>query len=229
MFIVLAFLFIAEWFAVIVLVVLFGALGFLEMARTDRSPRKRKPPSQDLPNLDAARWYPPIGKRKPPSRDLPSPDEARWYPPIGEREPPSQDLPRPHAAQWCPATGKRGHTSPDSPSPRMIRWHIIAATLVIGSALMFSFVFACNVATSDGCLTEFGGPLELLSFALLELFLWFMALPALYGPMYAVRLHRHRVRTPELIGLGVCLLPVSLLAITSFELGFDPNQCSRSE
>ena len=179
MFFVLAFLFIAEWFGVIVLVVLFGALGYAEMARTDRSPRKRALPSPDAPRPDEARWYPAIEKRRPPS--------------------------------------------PDLSSPRMTRWHVIAAALMIGSVLMPSFQLACRLTTSETCLTELGGPLELLGFAFTEVFLWSITLPALYGPMYAVRLHRNRFRAPELIGLGLCLSPVTLLVITSFELGIDPE------
>lgn len=179
MFFVIAFLFIAEWFGIIVLVVLFGALGFIEMARTDRRPRKRALPSPDAPRPDEARWYPAIEKRRPPS--------------------------------------------PDLSSPRMTRWHIIAAALMIGSVLMPSFQLACRLTTSDTCLTELGGPFELLGFAFTEVFLWSITLPALYGPMYAVRLHRNRFRAPELIGLGLCLLPVTLLVITSFVLGIDPE------
>ena len=179
MFIVIAFLFIAEWLGVIVLVVVFGALGFAEMARADSSPRKRGLPSPDMPNPDEARWYPAIEKRPPPGPDL--------Y------------------------------------GPRMTRWHIIAAVLMIGSVLMPSFQLACNLTASDTCLTELGGPFELLGFAFTEVFLWSITLPALYGPMYAVSLHRNRFRAPELIGLGLCLLPVTLLVITSFELGFDPG------
>ncbi len=179
MFFVLAFLFIAEWFGIIVLVVLFGALGFIEMARTDRSTRKRALPSPDAPR----------------------PDEARWYPAIEKRAPQRSDM----------------------PNPRMTRWHVIAAALMIGSVLMPSFQLACNLTASETCLTELGGPLELFGFAFTEVFLWSITLPALYGPMYAVRLHRNRFRAPELIGLGLCLLPVTLLVITSFELGIDPE------
>ena len=179
MFIVLAFLFIAEWFGIIVLVVLFGALGFIEMAGTDRSTRKRALPSPDAPR----------------------PDEARWYPAIEKRAPQRSDM----------------------PNPRMTHWHVIAAALMIGSVLMPSFQLACNLTASETCLTELGGPLELFGFAFTEVFLWSITLPALYGPMYAVRLHRNRFRAPELIGLGLCLLPVTLLVITSFELGIDPE------
>ena len=180
MFFVLAFLFIAEWFGIIVLVVLFGALGFIEMARTDRHPRKRGLPSPDAP----------------------SPDEARWYPAIEKRAPPSADM----------------------RSPRMTRWHIIAAILVIGSALMSSYWLACNLATSDRCSEVHGGPLQVLGIVFFELSLWLLTVPALYGPMYAVRLYQDRVRAPELIGLGLCLVPVTLVTITLFQPGLlDPE------
>ena len=157
MIIVFAILFIAEWFAVIALVVLFGALAFAEMARADPSP-------------------------------------------------------------W-----KRGHPSPDMPSPRMTRWHIVAAVLLIGSVLMFSFELACNVATSASCGAMLGGPLQGFGIVFTEVELWFIALAALYGPMYAVRLHRHRVWAAEFIGLGVCVLPAALLNITSIDLATDPS------
>ena len=180
MFFVLAFLFIAEWFGIIVLVVLFGALGFIEMARTDRSTRKRALPSPDAP----------------------SPNEARWYPAIEKRAPPSADM----------------------RSPRMTRWHIIAAILVIGSALMSSYWLACNLATSDRCSEVHGGLLQVLGIVFFELSLWLLTVPALYGPMYAVRLYQDRVRAPELIGLGVCLVPVTLVTITLFQPGLlDPE------
>ena len=106
----------------------------------------------------------------------------------------------------------------------MIRWHIIAATLVIGSALLSSFWLTCNLATSDRCSDALGGPLQVLHIVFFEMSLWLITVPALYGPMYAVRLHQNRVRAPELIGLGVCLVPVTLFAITLFQPGLlDPE------
>ena len=147
MLIVLAFLFIAEWFAVIVLVVLFGVLGFAEMARADSSPK--------------------------------------------------------HAG--LPAAVQS--------SARMMRWHVVAAILVIGNVLVISYGLACNVADSNVCRDIGAIAPSSLPYALSEVVLLLLTVPALFGPMYAVRLHRQGIRAAELIGLGFVVLPFNLYAI----------------
>ena len=149
MFIFFALLFIAEWFAVIVLVVLFGALGFAEMARADSSPKKA------------------------------------------------------------------GLLSAVQSSARMMRWHVVAAILVIGNGLVFSYGLACTVADSNTCWDVGVSTASSLQYAFSEVVLLLITFPALFGPMYAVRLHRHGIRAAELIGLGLVLLPFNLYAIPS--------------
>ena len=156
MFSVLAFLFIAEWIGVIVLILVLGALGIMEMARMNRTPTRFGMPSANLPDA------------------------------------------------------------------RMTRWHIAAALCLIGSMLTFSYGLACEFGTSDGCSGAVNGLAPVLQFASVEVFLWLITLPALFGPMYAVSLHRNGVRDAELIGLGLVLVPVSLFAFTqAFEPGND--------
>ena len=154
MFIFFALLFIAEWFAVIVLVVLFGVLGFAEMARADSSPK--------------------------------------------------------HA----------GLPVAVQSSARMMRWHVVAAILVIGNGLVISYGLACNVADSNVCWDVGAIAPSSLPYALSEVVLLLLTVPALFGPMYAVRLHRHGIRAAELIGLGFVVLPFNLYAIPSL---FDPG------
>ena len=149
MFFVLAFLFIAEWFGIIVLVVLFGALGFAEMARADSSPK---------------------------NAGLPTAVQS---------------------------------------SARMMRWHVVAAILVIGNGLVISYGLACTIADSNTCWDVGGRTASSLQYAYSEAVLLLIVVPALFGPMYAVRLHRHGVRAAELIGLGLSLLPFNLYAIPS--------------
>ena len=153
---VLAFLFIAEWLGVIVVILLLGASGFIEMARANRSPRRFGTPGAN------------------------------------------------------------------SPSVGMTRWHVVAAACLIGSTLTFSYGLACNFGTSDGCSGAVSGLAPVLQFAFAEVFLWLITLPALFGPIYAVRLHRNGVRDAELFGLGLVVVPVSLFAFTqAFEPGID--------
>ena len=158
MFIFFALLFIAEWFAVIVLVVVFGALGFAEMARADSSPKNA------------------------------------------------------------------GSPIADQSSARMMRWHVVAAILVIGNALVTSYWLACTVADSNMCWGIGGRTASSLQYAFSEVVLLLITVPALFGPMYAVRLHRLGIRAADLIGLGLVLLPFNLNAIPSlFDMGTAPD------
>lgn len=157
--IVLAVLFITEWLGFILLVLLFGALGFAEIARAAPSRKYDRFPSAD------------------------------------------------------------------SPGARMTRWHVVALMLVVGNALVLSFGLACEFATSDGCSNALDGIPLIVQYPAAELVAWLLAWPALYGPMYAVRLQRNRVRAAELIGLGMMVLPVSLFAIAQ---NFDPRTGSES-
>ena len=158
MFIFFALLFIAEWFAVIVLVVVFGALGFAEMARADSSPKNA------------------------------------------------------------------GSPIADQSSARMMRWHVVAAILVIGNGLVISYTLACTIADSNACWDVGGRTASSLQYAFSEVVLLLLTIPALFGPMYAVRLHRHGIRAAELIGLGLVLLPFNLYAVPSlFDTGTAPD------
>ena len=157
--IVVAVLFITEWLGLILLVLLFGALGFAEMARAAPSRKYERFPSED------------------------------------------------------------------SPGARMTRWHIVASMLVTGNALILTYGLACEFATSDGCSNALDGIPLIVQYPAAELVVWLLVWPALYGPMYAVRLQRNRVRTAELIGLGMMVLPVSLFAIAQ---NFDPQTGSES-
>lgn len=152
--IVFAVLFITEWLGLILLVLLFGALGIAEMARAAPSRKYDRFPSADLPGA------------------------------------------------------------------RMTRWHIVALMLVVGNALVLSFGLVCEFANSDGCSNALEGIPLILQYPAAELVVWLLAWPALYGPMYAVRLQRNRVRAAELIGLGMMVLPVSLSATAQ---SFDPR------
>ena len=100
--------------------------------------------------------------------------------------------------------GMEGVPSDDPPGARMTRWHVFAAFLLIGSMLLTPFPIACDFLSGNSCAV--GGWYVIA----IEATLWFMTLSILFGPMYAVRLHRQRVHAAELIGLGVCLFPATL-------------------
>ena len=100
-------------------------------------------------------------------------------------------------------------------SARMSRWHIAAAVLVVGNVLLGLYGVACSVTGSDVCWVPLSPTTQDWSFFLSEVLLWLLFLPVLFGPMYAVRLHRHGTRAAELIGLGLVLLPVNFLTVTS--------------
>ena len=106
---------------------------------------------------------------------------------------------------------------------RMTRWHIVAAILVLASALVIPLRLALDVGASDaGSLAAARSSPDVVM-PLIEAALWLVSLSAVFGPMYAVRLHVQRVHRAELIGLGVCLFPSTLLAVTLFELGSAPT------
>ena len=100
--------------------------------------------------------------------------------------------------------GMEGVPSDDPPGARMTRWHVVAAFLLIGSMLLTPLPIACAFLSGSRCVV---GSWYLIA---IEATLWFMTLSILFGPMYAVRLHRQRVHAAELIGLGVCLFPATL-------------------
>lgn len=106
---------------------------------------------------------------------------------------------------------------------RMTRWHIVAAILTIASALIIPLRLALDIVVGDtDSATETRSSPDY-AIPLIEATLWLVSLSAVFGPMYAVRLHIQRVHGAELIGLGMCLFPATLLAITFFELGSVPT------
>lgn len=109
--------------------------------------------------------------------------------------------------------GREGLPRLDPPSPNMTRWHIVATILAIGSVLIPLIELTLNV----GATRSSPG----LAFGLAEASLWFATLTALFGPMYAVRLHRQRMQAAGLIGFGLSLLPVTMLIVATFDRGAD--------
>ena len=109
--------------------------------------------------------------------------------------------------------GREGLPRLDPPSPHMTRWHIVATILAIGSVLIPLIELTLNV----GATRSSPG----LAFGLAEASLWFATLTALFGPMYAVRLHRQRMQAAGLIGFGLSLLPVTMLIVATFDRGAD--------
>ena len=106
---------------------------------------------------------------------------------------------------------------------RMTRWHIVAAILVVASALIIPLRLAIDAVVGDiSSATETrSSPYYVIP--LIEATLWLVSLSAVFGPMYAVRLHIQHVHRAELIGLGMCLFPATLMAIMFFGLGPDPT------
>ena len=117
--------------------------------------------------------------------------------------------------------GTEGLPRWDPPSPNMTRWHIVAAILAIGSALIPLIQLTLNVVATDGDALVPTRSSPGLAFGLAEAILWLATLAALYGPMYAVRLHRQRVQAAGLIGFGLSMLPVTMLIIATFDSGAD--------
>ena len=99
----------------------------------------------------------------------------------------------------------------DQPGARMTRWHVVAASLVILSAIIIPIRSIVGLVSSGPlAITELPPVLDL---SLIEVSLWLVTLSALFGPMYAVRLHSQGVHGAVLIGLGLCLFPANLLAL----------------
>ena len=100
--------------------------------------------------------------------------------------------------------GMEGVPSDDPPGARLTRWHVVAASLILGSMLLTPIPIACDFISGSSCAVDGWYVLAI------EATLWFMTFSILFGPMYAVRLHRQRVHGAELIGFGVCLFPATL-------------------
>ena len=107
---------------------------------------------------------------------------------------------------------------------RMTRWHVVAAILVVASAVVIPIRLAFDAAVGGiGSSAEESALNPAIVFPLAEASLWLVTLSAVYGPMYAVRLHIQRVRGAELIGLGLCLFPATLLSVTLLATGSGPT------
>ena len=106
---------------------------------------------------------------------------------------------------------------------RTTRWHIVAAILVVASAVVIPIrlVFDNFAVDVESPAIASSGPAYVMP--LIEVSLWLVTLSAVYGPMYAVRLHVQGVRGAELIGLGLCLFPATLLSVTLLATGSGPT------
>ena len=105
----------------------------------------------------------------------------------------------------------------DQRGARMTPWHIVAAIFVILSAIIIPIRRIVVGLDSSGSLAVTELP-PVLHLSLIEVSLWLVTLSTLYGPMYAVRLHSRGVHGAVLIGLGLCLFPATILAVTVLEL-----------
>ena len=115
----------------------------------------------------------------------------------------------------------RVQTEKDLRSAKMTRWHIVAAIFAIASVFIIPFRTIFGSVNSDGLLAETGLPL-VVDLTLIEVSLWLVTLSAVFGPMYAVRLHSRGVTGADMIGLGLCLFPATLMAVSVLELGSGP-------
>lgn len=106
---------------------------------------------------------------------------------------------------------------------RMTRWHIVAAILVVASAVVIPIRLAFDAAVGGIGSSDEATSNPAIVFPLAEVSLWLVTLSAVYGPMYAVRLHVQGVRGAELIGLGLCLFPATLLSVTLLPTGSGPT------
>ena len=106
---------------------------------------------------------------------------------------------------------------------RMTRWHVVAAILVVASALVIPLRLAFDNFAVDVESPAIASSDPAYVMPLIEGSLWLVTLSAVYGPMYAVRLHVQRVRGAEFIGLGLCLFPATLLAVTLLDIGSGPT------
>ena len=104
---------------------------------------------------------------------------------------------------------------------RMTRWHVVAAVLIAVSAVIIPFRTIFGSVNSDDILADTGLP-PVVDLSLIEVSLWLVTLSAVFGPMYAVRLHSRGVQGAVFVGLGLCLFPATLLAVSMLELGSGP-------
>ena len=104
---------------------------------------------------------------------------------------------------------------------RIRRWHIVAAILFVASAIIIPFRTIFGSVNSDDIPAVTGLP-QVVDLSLVEVSLWLVTLSAVFGPMYAVRLHIRGVHGAVLVGLGLCLFPATLLAVSMLELGSGP-------
>lgn len=101
---------------------------------------------------------------------------------------------------------------------RIRRWHIVAAILFVASAIIIPFRTIFGSVNSDDIPAVTGLP-PVVDLSLIEVSLWLVTLTGIFGPMYAVRLHSRGVPGAVMIGLGLCLFPATLVAVSVFELG----------
>ena len=122
--------------------------------------------------------------------------------------------------------GKEGLPNWEYSVGNLKRWHIAAVCLVASTALVSGVRYA---VTSDPAASSFvsavdsGGNIE---FAFLEVLIWLVVGSCVYSFFYLGRLHQNGVRYAEFLWFGVCVIPATIFALSSFTPGeflFDPT------
>ena len=122
--------------------------------------------------------------------------------------------------------GKEGLPNREYSVGNVKRWHIAAVCLVASTALVSGIWYAITsdpAANSSVSAVDLGGNIV---FAFVEVLIWLVVGSCVFSFFYLGRLHQNGVRHAEFLWFGVCVIPATIFALSSFTPGeflFDPT------
>ena len=105
-------------------------------------------------------------------------------------------------------------------------WHIVAVCLVACTAIVSGVRYAITSDTAVSSLASAVEARQHIDFALFEALIWLVTVSSVYSFFYLGRLHQNGARHAEFLWFGVCVIPATIFALSSFTPGkflFDPT------
>ena len=122
--------------------------------------------------------------------------------------------------------GKEGLPNWEYSVGNLKRWHIAAVCLVASTALVSGVRYAVTSDTAANSFVSMVDTGQNIDFALVEMQLWLVVGSCVFSFFYLGRLHQNGVRYAEFLWFGVCVIPATIFALSSFTPGaflFDPT------
>ena len=98
-------------------------------------------------------------------------------------------------------------------------WHIAAVCLVACTAIVSGVRYAITSDTAVSGLASAVEARQHIDFALFEAHIWLVTVSSVYSFFYLGRLHQNGVPHAEFLWFGVCVIPATIFALSSFTPG----------